>query len=47
MKFDDHLLAGLFIGLTIGLHYVTPLAQFLPIFLVLSAMYLLNFLRTR
>jgi len=45
MKFDDHLTAGLFIGITIGLHYGTALTQFMPIFLVLGLLYLLRFVK--
>ena len=47
MKFDDHLLAGLFIGITIGLHYGASLATFMPIFLVLGGVYLIRFLTVR
>lgn len=47
MKFDDHLLAGLFIGITVGLHYGATLSAFMPIFLVLGALYLLRFLTIR
>ena len=44
MRFDDHLLAGLFIGITIGLHYGASLVTFMPIFLVLGVVYLVRFL---
>ena len=47
MKFDDHLLAGLFIGITVGLHYGASLSAFMPIFLVLGVLYLLRFLTAR
>lgn len=47
MKFDDHLLAGLFIGITIGLHYGASLVSFMPIFLVLGIVYLLRYVRGR
>lgn len=47
MKFDDHLLAGLFIGITVGLHYGTQLSTFAPIFLVLGALYLLRYITAR
>lgn len=47
MRFDDHLLAGLFIGITIGLHYGVTLSQFMPIFLVLGLLYLVRFVRIR
>jgi hypothetical protein len=47
VKFDDNLLAGLFVGITIGLHYGASLSTFMPIFLVLGVIYLLRFVRTR
>lgn len=47
MRFDDHLLAGLFIGVTIGLHYATSLSAFMPIFLVLGGLYLLRYITAR
>ena len=47
MKFDDHLLAGLFIGVAIGLHYGATLTQFLPIFLILGVLYLFRFIKIR
>lgn len=47
MKFDDHLLAGLFLGITIGLHYGVSLVSFMPIFLVLGIVYLLRYVKGR
>ena len=47
MRFDDNLLAGLFLGITIGLHYGVSLSAFMPIFLVLGVIYLLRFVRGR
>ena len=47
MKFDDNLLAGLFIGITIGLHYGVSLSAFMPIFLVLGVIYLLRYVKAR
>ena len=47
MKFDDNLLAGLFIGITIGLHYGVSLVSFMPISLVLGIVYLLRYVRGR
>ena len=47
MKFDDHLLAGLFIGITVGLHYGGTLSAFMPVFLVLGILYLLRFISVR
>ena len=45
MKFDDHLLAGLFLGLVIGLHFGASLSAFMPIFLVLGGLYLLRYIK--
>lgn len=45
MRFDDHLIAGVFVGITIGLHYGTSLSPFMPIFLVLGLLYLLRFVK--
>lgn len=47
MKFDDHLLAGLFIGIVIGLHYGASLVGFMPIFLVLGILYLLRYITVK
>lgn len=47
MSFDNHLLGGLFIGITIGLHFTTSLGSYMPIFLVLSLLYLLRNVKAR
>jgi hypothetical protein len=47
MKFDDHLLAGLFIGITVGLHYGASLNAFMPIFLVLGILYLFRYVTAK
>ena len=47
MKFNDHLLAGLFVGIVIGLHYGSTLSAFMPIFLVLGLIYLIRYVRAR
>lgn len=47
MRFDDHLLGGLFIGIVIGLHYGTSLSAFMPIFLVLGILFVLRYVRAR
>ncbi len=44
MRFDDHLLAGLFIGITIGLKYAGSLETFMPVFLVLGGLYFLRYI---
>ena len=47
MRFDDHLLGGMFIGISIGLHYGTSLSAFMPIFLVLGLLFILRYVRAR
>lgn len=47
MRFDDNLLAGLFVGITLGLHFGASLSTFMPIFLVLGVIYLLRYVRSR
>lgn len=46
MRFDDHLLAGLFVGIAIGLKYAVSLSTFMPIFLVLGGLYLMRYIAT-
>lgn len=46
MKFDDHLLGGLVIGVIIGLKYGVLLSQFMPIFIVLGLVFLLRLVKT-
>jgi hypothetical protein len=46
MRFDDHLLAGLFVGIAVGLKYGGALGSFMPIFLVLGGLYLLRYIAT-
>ena len=45
--FDDHLLGGLFIGISVGLYYGTTLSTFTPIFLVLGGLYLLRYITAK
>ena len=47
MRLDDPLIGGLFIGITIGLHYAASLSSFMPIFLVLGLLYMLRFAKAR
>lgn len=47
MKFDNHLLGGLFIGITIGLYYGASLSAYTPIFLILGVLYLLRFITVK
>lgn len=45
MKFlDDHLLGGLFIGITVGLHFGASLGTYAPIFMVLTILVLLRYI---
>ena len=45
MKLNDHLVVGLFIGITIGMQYATSLSSFMPIFLVLGLLYVLKIVK--
>lgn len=48
MKFlDDHLLGGLFIGITVGLQFGSALSTYAPVFLVLTILILLRHIVTR
>ena len=47
VKLDDNLLAGLFIGIVVGLHYGVSLGSGMPIFLGLGAFYLLRYVKAR
>lgn len=45
LNFDDSLLTGLFLGITIGLFYAGALAHFMPFFVLLSLVFLVRYLR--
>ena len=48
MKFlDDHLLGGLFIGITVGLHFGASLAGYMPLFIVVTILYLLRYITAK
>lgn len=47
MRLDDQLLGGMFIGVTIGLHYAASLSSFMPIFMVLGLLYILRLVKAR
>lgn len=47
MKLDDQLLGGLFIGVTVGMHYAASLSSFMPIFMVLGLLYILRVVKAR
>ncbi|GEM_PF-1583292 len=44
MNFDDSLLTGLFLGITIGLFYAGALINFMPFFVLLSLVFLVRYL---
>lgn len=46
MRFDDSLLTGLFLGITMGLIYSGSLAAFMPFFVLLTILSLVRYLRT-
>jgi len=45
MRFDDSLLTGLFLGITLGLIYGGSLAAFMPFFVLLTLLSLIRYLR--
>ena len=47
MKFDDHLLGGLVLGVILGLKYGVALSGFMPIFIVLGVIFLLRYVRAK
>lgn len=47
MNFDDSLLTGLFLGITIGLWYSGSLVAFMPFFVLLTLIYLVRYLHAR
>ena len=46
MRFDDSLLTGLFLGITLGLWYAGPLTAFVPFFVLLTLVYLVRYLHS-
>ena len=47
MHFDDSLLTGLWLGITIGLWYSGALVGFVPFFVLLTVIYLVRYLHAR
>ena len=44
MRFDDSLLTGLFLGITMGLWYAGSLVGFMPFFVLLTLVFLVRYL---
>lgn len=44
MRFDDNLLTGLFLGITMGLVYSGTLMAFMPFFVLLTLVFLVRYL---
>ena len=47
MRFDDHLLTGLFLGITLGLWHASALMAFMPFFVLLTMVFLVRYLHSR
>lgn len=47
MRFDDSLLTGLFLGVTIGLWYAGSLTAFMPFFVLATVLFLVRYLHAR
>lgn len=47
MRFDDNLLTGLFLGITMGLVYGASLVNFMPFFVLLTLLFLVRYLHAR
>lgn len=45
MKFDMHLITGIVIGVTVGLHFTGVLATYLPLFVIASLLLILRAVR--
>jgi len=46
MRFDESLLTGMFLGITMGLIYGGSLAAFMPFFVLLTILSLVRYLRS-
>lgn len=44
MRFDDSLITGLVLGITLGLWYAGALATFMPFFVLLTVIFLVRYL---
>ena len=47
MRFDESLLTGLFLGITMGLMYGASLVEFMPFFVLLTLLSLVRYLHSR
>lgn len=47
MRFDDSLLTGMFLGITVGLFYAGSLAAFMPFFVLATLVFLVRYLHAR
>lgn len=47
MRFDNSLLTGLFLGITLGLWHSSALVAFMPFFVLLTVIYLVRYLHSR
>lgn len=47
MRFDESLLTGLFLGITMGLIYGVSLISFMPFFVLLTLIFLVRYLHAR
>ena len=47
MRFDDSLLTGLFLGITMGLVYAGSLVNFMPFFVLVTLLFLVRYLHAR
>ena len=47
MRFDDSLLTGLWLGITMGLVYGGALSTFMPFFVLLTLVFLVRYLHAR
>lgn len=46
MKFDNSLMTGLFLGITVGLYYAGDLMTFMPFFVLLTLVYVLRYVHS-
>lgn len=46
MRFDDSLLTGMWLGITVGLWYSGALTMFMPFFVLLTVVYLIRYIHS-
>ena len=46
MRFDDSLLTGMWLGITVGLWYSGALMTFMPFFVLLTVVYLVRYIHS-